>query len=263
MNKRHIQVLDYHLHAYLHSGSDAKVINTYVTGSWTIVQPALCPCTNGECGLYGCSQCTKSTSSALTDVTFLHLNPREPSSTVPAVPLGPGAWGGEDEDPLSPGIAAPPRTEASGVASSLATGAAPTAAATAGPQHPAAAVQRASNGSSSSHGTHTPRTEASRGAGNACPDASRSASPAHTRQDSLLEEMLEEGGFTPPHGLLSMEFRRVRGDPACMTERVRRAAVNSIPAQIASFGEGMERQPGAITDACTCLEGLWCALSVP
>ena len=76
----------------------------------------------------------------------------------------------------------------------------------------------------------------------------------------MLEEMQEEGGFLPPHGLLSMEFRRVRGDPACMTERVRRDVVNSIPAQIAPFGERSNREPGAVSDACMCLEGLWCAL---
>lgn len=245
-NKRHIQVLDYHLHSFLLKGSDAKVISTYFTGSWTIDQPSLTPCAS-DCGLHTCSHSLQSMSSALTDVTFLHLHPRGASSTVahPLVPLGPGTW---DPKPLQ--TSADTDNDivvASSAETQSASTSAPVATAITAEDSPSGAPQECAQAG---------RTNACA----ACIDVSGSLSTEHTRRDSGIEELLEDVEFVPPHGAVSMEFRRVRGNAACMTERVRRAVLNSIPRNMPTSNGG-QRCPGAAADACMCLEGLWCETS--
>lgn len=252
-NKRHIQLLDDHLHSFTHSASDARVITSYFTGSWTIIQPTLTPC-KGDCGLPACSRCTiQSVSSALsTDVTFLSDAFTHASNAV--APLGPGEWGSDDEDATAmPGTAANRQTISHVPSATAAMHARTTLKSIASAKPPG--------------GEHTQlaadREGASWEAASGCNGfggGSGPISPYH-RHKQASEETMEDATFTPPHGAVSMEFRRVRGDPACMTERVRTKFLNSMPRNVTVSGSG----PGissSVADACMCLEGLWCGSCV-
>jgi hypothetical protein len=241
-NKRHIQVLDRHLRSFMVPGSDAKVLYNYFTGSWSILQPPLTRC-DGDCGLYACRHgANRSMSSALsTDVSFLRLHSHDPSTVPqPLTPLEPSAWSRDDDSDIVETLFSSKPSVATSARGPSATG----------------STTQQNTEATCANTAREPQMHACTAYKG--PSATESSTQPHRRHDSVHEDMfLEDSGIAPPHGSVSMEFRRVRGDAACMTEQARRPVLNSLLRTVPSSSS--TGQPSSeIADACMCLEGLWC-----